>query len=103
SVVSQNLKSPAKAFLDLGLQRVVMVVGIVAKVEEGNIPTEFGKIWPALVGRKAVGETDDGRRILIVIGAAIKRHMGTLIADVASLDRNGAGELMLDGRIPRVH
>src|ERR1700688_2310905 len=103
SVVSQNLKSPTKPLLDLALQRVVVVIRIVAKIIEGRVPAELGKIGPALVGRQPIRKTDDRRCILIVIRAAIDGHVGTLIADVAGLYRDRTRELMLDGRIPRVH
>src|SRR5689334_7009386 len=101
-IVSQNRVAAGEAFLDFGLQRVIVIVRIVAKVAESLRPAEFLEVRFALVRAETVGKTDEGWLVEVVVGPLTRKYVGSLVAYVGDLDRHGRGDLTLERGVPCV-
>src|SRR5262249_22572368 len=94
-VVREDRIAVREPLLDLGLERVVAVVGAVAEVIDILRPAELVEEALALVARERP-EADQSRLVDVVVRAVAGEDGRPLVADVRRLQRERVGQLVLD-------
>ena len=100
-VVPEQRVAAREPLLGLELHRVVVVAGVAAVVAEVLAPAELLEVRLALVGGQRAEPFDAGL-VEIVVAAEAGEHVRALVADVGSLDRHVARQLMLHRQVPGV-